>query len=808
VNRIRRRIALLVFSSALPALASAGNGISAITLRSEPNLTSVAVQAIVSGDDDSSAVLRIFQKWRENAAYDTGMVMVRRVGTNIHEGRILWMTPGRTADYYVDGRDAGGSLTTPAQVAAVQPIRPLIATGPVFYVDQRIGDDAWDGRAPGVGNGISGPKRTLRAALGALASSPGAGRDGGVFVAPGEYHERLTLDFGSDGDHHFLEGDGTNRDSTIICGANPVVEHGEWAPGHPLAWTLTQDSTYVTRFDGATPGSSPGDSTQLVVIGWGEYLHRKTSVKAVLDDSTWTGRTESTNAGELSGWFWRNDSLYVKRRNGQSPAGLTLHTGYLDDLIDVRRRNWRIAGLTFRFAGGASGDPAHPANPDPPLSGHGIAAGLNGTASGLVVDSCRFYGHNSDAIYVVHGAGGERADSVTIAHCIVDGLTVGSMAYGAGKARAEERVGEIQLLSRAANVFDNVITGGFNGLELGPGDPVAGPRDSTWGSQNEIANNTFTNLVDDAIEMDTSHDINTLLFGNTIRGAGHGISQVPTYTGPTWVFYNTIANCRSGGIKVGEGTRGITWYIHNTITSSNANSWAIDGSPGGVVDQLHFRNNILVARGDNSGFTIWGPIQTFNTTNDFNYDLLDSLGTLRLVSWGGSPYSFPELRSALGWEANGVRAAAGFVDSSRFNWSLLPSSAAIGRGQRITGVNTSLDGPRYKGAPDLGVARSLPPLADAPPLPAGPLTRLAARAAPNPFHGEAQLEYALPAPADVSVRLYDANGRVVCTLLDHARQAAGTYRLAVQGRALRPGIYLYQVVAGTERVQGKLALVR
>jgi len=130
----RRRIALAAALFALPAQAMAGNGISNITLRREPNLTSVAIQAIVSGDNDSSAVLRIFQRWRENPTYDTGMVMVRRVGTNIHEGRILWMTPGRTAYWYVEGRDALGSFVTPVQLAIVQPIRPLTATGPVFYV--------------------------------------------------------------------------------------------------------------------------------------------------------------------------------------------------------------------------------------------------------------------------------------------------------------------------------------------------------------------------------------------------------------------------------------------------------------------------------------------------------------------------------------------------------------------------------------------------------------------------------------------------------------------------------------------------
>jgi len=799
----------IVLAIALPAVARAGNGVSGITIHREPNVLSVAIQAIVSGDDDTTAVLRLFQKWRESASYDTGMVMTRRLGTHIYEGRILWMTPGRMAHYYIEAKDADGGFTTGTLLARANGVPPMTTVGPVFYVNQRLGNDAWDGTSAVPLVPPQGPKRTINGGLAALAASPFAGRNGGVLVAPGEYHERLTLDFGTDGDRHFVAGDGTNPDSTIICGANPLVEQGLWAPGHPLAWTLLQDSTYVTRFPGSLAGSSPGDSTQLVVIGWGEYLHRKTSVKAVLDDSTFAGNPASINQGELSGWFWRNDSLYVKRRNGQSPAGLTLHTGYLDALIDVRKRNWRIANLTLRYAGGRTGDPLHPGNPDPPLYGHGIVAGAVGMGSGLVVDSCRFYGHNSDAIYIVHGGGGGRADSVTIAHCFVDGLTVGAMAYGAGKSRAEERVGEITVLSRAASIFANTITGGFNGIELGPGDLITGPRDSTWGSQTEIAYNRITNVVDDAIELDTSHCINTVLFGNTIVNAGHGISQVPVYTGPVWVLYNTIANSKAGGIKVGTGSSAIFWYVHNTITSSSAGGWAIDGSPGGRVDNLHFRNNILIGRGNGYGYSLWGPGQSTYATNDFNYDLLDSLNTRALASWGGADYSLGTMRSKLGWERNGIVAAPQFTDSARFDYSLLHGSAGIGHGERITGLNTSLDGNRYPFfAPDMGAAGGLPPLADAgPPLP-GPGVALVARVLPNPARGRALLEYSLADRANVSARLYDASGRVVRTLLDGAPRAPGRHTIPIEGGDLRPGVYFYEIARGNERVRGKLVILR
>src|SRR5437762_2534937 len=145
MDGFRRRLGLAAALCVLPALAAAGDGIAHITVRSEPNLTSVAVQAIVSGDDDTTAVLRIYQRWFENAVYDTGMVMVRRIGTHIYEGRILWMSPSRFACYYVEGRKGGSNFITAPQVVHVIPIRPIIASGPVYFADQRRGNDAWDG---------------------------------------------------------------------------------------------------------------------------------------------------------------------------------------------------------------------------------------------------------------------------------------------------------------------------------------------------------------------------------------------------------------------------------------------------------------------------------------------------------------------------------------------------------------------------------------------------------------------------------------------------------------------------------------
>jgi hypothetical protein len=280
---------------------------------------------------------------------------------------------------------------------------------------------------------------------------------------------------------------------------------------------------------------------------------------------------------------------------------------------------------------------------------------------------------------------------------------------------------------------------------------------------------------------------------------------VPIYTGPVFVLYNTIANSKSGGIKVGTGTTGIAWYVHNTITSSAPGGWAIDGSPGGTVDNIHFRNNILAARGLPSGYTIWGKSGTSSTTNDFNYDLIDSLKTTRLVTWNGLDYSLPQLQSTLRWERNGLVASPMFSDSAAGNWSLSASSPGWGRGQRMTGINTSLDGPLYSVSPALGTQK-LAPLADVPRV--GMPPRFLAHVLPNPVRAGGAIVYVLAAEMEVTVRLFDPAGRVVATLVDGVRQAAGEHQVPVHEHLLAPGLYFFRVRAGSEQADGRIVVLQ
>lgn len=689
--------AALTFSA---AAAHAGNGITNVTVLKEPNLTSAAITCIVTGDDDSSATGRIFQRIKGASVFDTGQVMVRRVGGggsddahsgNMYSARIVDMIVGQTIDFYCEFNDGGGGFTTSADTISCRPVRQLVATGPVYYADAVNGDDGNPGN-------FARPTRTIDAALTALSQSTNHGKNGGVFVRPGVYHERVTLDptrFPTDGDFHFLEGDGQAPELTIMDGGSELVDQGRVGPNIPLRWTNTfQDSVWMAYFP-------MGDSTQLVVIGWNEILHRKTSMLALLNDSTYAYVFGSTNAGELSGWWWQNDTLYIKRRNGQGPGGAIVHTGYRDDAIAVQRRNWRIARMTIRYFGATSFS-TYRADVDPGQNGVGIILGSGGTASSTVIDSMAFYGLNASAIQASHWSGGFVADSVVVANTTVDEGTIGGMDYFAGKQRAEEDAGQIVLASRAACLYKSSIANTFNGVQTGFGSITVGASDSTAGSQCEIYGNTITGTSDDAIELDTSHNINTLVSHNTVRNCSSGISLTPTFSGPTYVLYNLFANSIHRGVKAGGGTTGVAVFADNTITSSVAGCAALDFASGGAVNALTFWNNILIGtQGGGVNSVVLGASAL--GSNSFNFNFIDGIGVTYLASWAGINYStLSGLQAGTGWETNGVSPGVAFVDSTRANWSLKSTSPALNAGRRITGINAGLNGTLYQVGPEIG----------------------------------------------------------------------------------------------------------
>jgi len=85
-------------------------------------------------------------------------------------------------------------------------------------------------------------------------------------------------------------------------------------------------------------------------------------------------------------------------------------------------------------------------------------------------------------------------------------------------------------------------------------------------------------------------------------------------------------------------------------------------------------------------------------------------------------------------------------------------------------------------------------------------------AQPNPARNRMGFSFSLPSDAFVAVRLYDASGRLVRTLLD-AAMSAGTYYAYWNGtdnagRRVAPGIYYYELRATGKRLSKQVSWIR
>jgi hypothetical protein len=78
---------------------------------------------------------------------------------------------------------------------------------------------------------------------------------------------------------------------------------------------------------------------------------------------------------------------------------------------------------------------------------------------------------------------------------------------------------------------------------------------------------------------------------------------------------------------------------------------------------------------------------------------------------------------------------------------------------------------------------------------------------PNPASGAAIMDYVLPRDVHVTIRLYDASGKLVKILADEV-QSAGRKSALIDGAGLPSGVYFARLVAGEDRAVRKLVFTR
>ncbi len=79
---------------------------------------------------------------------------------------------------------------------------------------------------------------------------------------------------------------------------------------------------------------------------------------------------------------------------------------------------------------------------------------------------------------------------------------------------------------------------------------------------------------------------------------------------------------------------------------------------------------------------------------------------------------------------------------------------------------------------------------------------------PNPFNPSTTIRYHLPAPARVTLKIYDVMGREVAELMNGRQHEAGAYDLLWNAQGMAGGVYYLRLSAGDFVAAQKLVLLK
>ena len=78
---------------------------------------------------------------------------------------------------------------------------------------------------------------------------------------------------------------------------------------------------------------------------------------------------------------------------------------------------------------------------------------------------------------------------------------------------------------------------------------------------------------------------------------------------------------------------------------------------------------------------------------------------------------------------------------------------------------------------------------------------------PNPFNPETKISYELPVDHYVSIKIYDALGSLISTLVNE-KQYAGRYQVSFKGSNLPSGMYFCKMEAGDFVQTRRMVLIK
>ncbi|CAN5629893.1 hypothetical protein BH10BAC5_BH10BAC5_00460 [soil metagenome] len=288
-----------------------------------------------------------------------------------------------------------------------------------------------------------------------------------------------------------------------------------------------------------------------------------------------------------------------------------------------------------------------------------------------------------------------------------------------------------------------------------------------WKSTNSGANWTsissypFRSPCDIAVEYGNS---NVILVGDGITSNGKADLLKSTNGGINWTIMNTNPT-------VGSGSE--IPSICNTQFDPKL-YWYTEWSGSNIYKSTNGGNNFVIDH-VNSGISGWG--------SDIAHDDPTVLIT---GSWGASARISTDAGSTWTTISTGLAGHGGGINYFERGY------AVISQGTNIYKLNIS-----YNVVTDINItsSASLPERFEL------------KQNYPNPFNPATNIEFDVPASGNVSLKIFDAVGKEVYTLVNGFKNA-GNYNVNFNASSMNSGVYFYMLEAGNSVITKKMMLVK
>lgn len=388
-------------------------------------------------------------------------------------------------------------------------------------------------------------------------------------------------------------------------------------------------------------------------------------------------------------------------------------------------------------------------------------------------------------------------------------------------------------LIHTINLYGNLTNAGANF------DMRNGTSGSTLGVCNIVAMGSGNSTITMTAYTSANNELNgftinksgtgRVILGSDIVMAGGSSSEVPgnpnfilqrglIETGP----YAVVALYTSAAIVIGGSD---TSYVLGTMGRGMGNSGGADRlfqigdakgyrpvkvrcTTSGVATSHNLRVGAVLGNANTGSSAFAGSVDKVSEVRYFKISY--SGGASGAISMTLDKFS-PSYGANEGVAAGNSNLRVAIADSNRATWTgvgpvlvpyataldslprIIPSDSTSTRVLQSGGAAIYMALARQTGTTENSLAESASGVERVNDLPAAFLLK---QNFPNPFNPSTTIEYSLPSEQFVSVRVFNALGQEVGSLVND-RQAAGSYRVSFDARALASGIYICQVRAGS-----------